>query len=414
MPYEVFLAFRYLRSRRRRHLARVTAGLAIIGIAFGVAALIVALALGNGFHDELRDKILSGTAHLTVTRADGQAMPDYHELCERIRRIVGVTSAAPTTYDGAVLTGPTGSSYAVLRGIDSESIPARLELQRTLRQGAATTLFETSIDEHNEPRLPNVVLGSELAKRTGLQLNDVAEIIPASASLVRHAPVYRHVRVAGIFRSGLFEYDSTWIYLSFDRAAIFAGAERAASLISVEVQKVDDVKTVAANVRAQLGSNFTTIDWQEANSQLFTALALERRVGMLLISLVILIAALNITTTLVLVVFERRSDIAILRTMRATPGSILLVFMIEGAVIGAVGSITGVLLGQLACFVGNHYKLVRIPPDVYSIATVPFNSHLRDALLAALVAFLLGLLATIYPAQAAARVRPIDALRENH
>ncbi len=372
MPYEVFLAFRYLRSRRRRRLARVTAGLAIIGIAFGVAALIVALALGNGFHDELRDKILSGTAHLTVTRADGQAMPDYHEICERIRRVVGVTSASPTTYDGAVLTGPTGSSYAVLRGIDSESIPVRLELQRTLMQGSATTLFETSVDEHNEPRLPNVVLGSELAKRTGLQLNDVAEIIPASASLVRHAPVYRHVRVAGIFRSGLFEYDSTWIYLSFDRAAIFAGAERAASLISVEV------------------------------------------VGMLVISLVILIAALNITTTLVLVVVERRSDIAILRTMRAKPGSILLVFMIEGAVIGAVGSIIGVLLGQLACVVGNHYKLVRIPADVYSIATVPLNSHLRDALLAAVVAFLLSLLATIYPAQAAARVRPVDALRENH
>ena len=414
MPYEIFLAFRYLRSRRRRRLARVTACLAIAGIAFGVAALIVALALGNGFRDELRDKILRGTAHLTVTRADGQAMIDYREISERIRHVPGVVSAAPTTYDGAVLMGPNGSSYAVLRGIDSGSAPARVELQRTLIQGSAATLFEPVSGENDEPRLPNVVLGSELAKRTGLQLDDVAELIPASASLIRQAPVRRLVHVAGLFRSGLFEYDSTWIYLSFDRAAVFVGADRAASLISVEVQNVDEVKAVAANVRSVLGNNFTTIDWQEANSQLFTALSLERRVGMFVIALIILIAAFNITSTLVLVVVERRADIAILRTMRATAKSIMLVFMTEGAVIGALGAVFGLLLGQAVCLVGNHYKLVRIPADVYSISAVPFNSHLADALLAALLAFVLSLLATIYPAHAATRVRPLDALRENH
>jgi lipoprotein-releasing system permease protein len=288
----------------------------------------------------------------------------------------------------------------------------RLELKRTLIAGSYETLFETPFGENNEPRLPNVVLGSELAKRTGLQVGDVAEIIPASASLIRRAPIYRHVRVAGIFRSGLFEYDSTWIYLSFERAAIFAGSDRAASLVAVEVRDIYDVKQVAANLRVALGDSYATVDWQEANNQLFTALELERRVGMLVIALIILIAALNITTTLVLVVIERRSDIAILRTMGARSKSILTVFMIEGAVIGAVGALFGAALGTAACLAGNHYHLVRLPAEVYSIDSVPFNSHPRDVLLAALIAFLLSLLATIYPAQAAARARPVETLRE--
>jgi lipoprotein-releasing system permease protein len=414
MPYELFLAFRYLRSRRRRRLARVTALLAIIGIAFGVGSLIVALALGNGFREEMRDKILRGTAHITIMRADGQPMSDYRDVIERIRKVAGVTAASPTTYDGAVVSGPNASAYAVLRGIDSRSEPARLELQRTLIAGSVEPLFEPSVGENNEPKLPNVILGSELAKRTGLGVDDVAEIIPASASLVRRAPIYRHVRVAGIFRSGLFEYDSTWIYLSFDRAAVFAGPDRPASLVSVEVKNPDDVKQVAADLRAALGNSYTSIDWQEANLQLFTALALERRVGMFVIALIILIAALNITSSLVLVVVERRSDIAVLRTMGARAKSIMLVFMIEGAVIGAFGALIGVALGQAACLAGNYYKLVRLPSDVYSIGSVPFNSHLRDVLLAATVAFFLSLLATIYPAQAAARVRAVEALRERN
>jgi lipoprotein-releasing system permease protein len=395
-------------------MARVTALLAIIGIAFGVASLVVALALANGFRDEMRDKILRGTAHLTVMRADGQPMADYHEVIERIRKIPEVTAASPTTYDGAVVSGPNASAYAVLRGIDGGSTTANRELQRTLIAGSLTSLFEPSVTENNEPRVPNVILGAELAKRTGLRVDDVAEIIPASASLARKAPIYRHVRVAGIFRSGLFEYDSTWIYLSFERAAVFAGPDRPASLVSVEVQNVDDIKQVAAKVRTALGNGYTTIDWQEANRQLFTALALERRVGMIVIALIILIAALNITTSLVLVVVERRSDIAILRTMAATTKSIMAVFMIEGAVIGGIGAIIGVALGQAACFAGNHYRLVRLPADVYSITSVPFNSQLRDVLLAAAVAFVLSLLATIYPAQAAARVRPAEMLRERN
>lgn len=412
MPYEFFLALRYLRSRRRRLLARVTAVLAVLGVACGVGSLIVAMALANGFKDEMRNKILSGTAHITIMKADGRPIANYNQIIQNAREVPGVIGAAPTTYDGAVVTGPNTSTYAVLRGIDPGAASARSELQRTLTAGSAESLFDPAVDEHNEPRLPNVVIGAELARQTGLNVDDIAEIIPASASVARRAPIRRNVHVAGIFRSGLFEYDSTWIYLAFDRAAIFVDSERAASVISVEVQDVNDVDSVATSLRQRLGGSFSVIDWKQANVRLFSALELERRAGMIVIALIILIAALNITTTLVLVVVERRSDIASLRTMGAKATSILLIFLSEGALIGITGAVCGMLLGSMACVIGNRYQLVRLPADVYSIGNVPFNSRLSDVVTAAAVAVVLTLLATIYPAYAAARMKPVEILRD--
>lgn len=414
MPYELFLALRYLRSRRGRLFARVTAILAVVGIACGVGSMIVALALANGFRDEMREKILRGTAHITVMRADGQPMPNYAEIVAAARRVTGVSDASPTTYDGAVVAGPDSSSYAVLRGVDRNSLSERNELRRTLVEGSAESLFDPAINEYNEPQLPNVIIGSELARQTHLKVDDIAEIIPASASLARQAPIRRNVHVAGIFRSGLYEYDSTWIYLAFDRAAIFAGSEQAASLISIEVQKIDDVESIAATLRRNLGDSYTIVDWKQANVRLFSALDLERRAGMIIISLIVLIGALNITTTLVLMVVERRSDIAILRTMRAKTGSIMLIFLIEGASLGLIGAIIGVVVGRLACLLGNHYQIVKLPADVYSIGHVPFNARLSETLMAVLIAVGLTLLATIYPAYAAAQMRPVETFRERN
>jgi lipoprotein-releasing system permease protein len=225
--------------------------------------------------------------------------------------------------------------------------------------------------------------------------------------------VTRRLHVVGIFRSGLFEYDSTWIYIPLETATAFSGGTRAASVISVQVRNADDVKRIAEKVRASLGSGYTTIDWQQANQPLFTALALERRMGLFIIGLIIAIAALNITTMLILVVVERRRDIAILRALGARPGGITVLFMIEGAVIGAAGALAGVLLGLFACAVGNHYKLVSLPADVYSISNVPLNAKASEIIVAALIAFLLSVLATIYPARSAGRFRPVETLRDS-
>jgi lipoprotein-releasing system permease protein len=443
MPYELFLALRYLYSRRRRPLARVTALAAITGVAFGVAALIVALALSNGFRDEMRDKILRGTAHITLMRRDGQAITDWRALASRVRSAEGVRDATATTYDSALLSGQSGSAYAVLRGIDKDAQRVVSEVRRSVIAGTMEPLLRdapveqaapapkpspgerasderspavTSFEESpSEAALPGIVIGAELAARTGVGVGDVAQLVSGDATLtpLGLAPRYRRVRVAGVFRSGLYEYDSTWIYISLPVAADFAGqTPSSASVISIEVADIYGVGEVSARLREMLGGEFVTVDWQEANRPLFAALALERRMGVAILALIILMATLNITTMLVLVVVERRADIAILSAMGARARSIMFVFMIEGACVGASGALLGILLGLLACVVGDRYRLVSLPADVYSLSYVPFHTRARDVALSALIAFLLSLLATLYPARAASRVRPAEALKE--
>ena len=400
MPYEVFLAFRYLRSRNKRRLARATSIVAILGICMGVAALIVAFALSNGFRDEMREKILQGTAHLSVVRADGRPIENYAELGNRLRQVEGVVSASATTYDGALARGSKGSGYAVIRGIENDAGQS-VQLRQWLSEGSFGPLFEPST---------SAVVGAELAARIGVSVGDTFFVLPANRST---STQFEQLRVAGIFRSGLFEYDSTWIYVALDSASALAGDNHAASVMSVQVSDADNVKQVAAAVAKTLGNGYTTIDWQQANQPLFAALALERRMGLFIIGLIIAIATLNITTMLILVVVERRRDIAILSALGATRTGVMLLFIIEGAVVGAIGAVAGVLLGLAACFIGNHYKLVSLPADVYSISNVPLIARPGEMLLAALIAFALSVLATIYPARAASRMRPVEALRDS-
>lgn len=394
MPYEVFLAFRYLRSRNKRKLARITTIAAVLGVCMGVAALIVALALSNGFRDEMRTKILQGTAHLSVLRADGQPIEDHSALATRLKQVDGVVTASATTYDGALAQGSKDSSYAVLRGVEDGGGPA-LQAQRWLTEGSFVSIFEPS-------QVPSVVVGAEFASRMGLSIGDVFQIISSSNSSTSN-----RFRVAGIFRSGLFEYDSTWIYVAFK------DSDSTASVMTLQVQDADDVKQVAANVTKTLGNAYTIVDWQQANQPLFAALALERRMGLFIIGLIIAIATLNITTMLILVVAERRRDIAILNALGATRLGVMLLFVIEGAVVGAMGAIAGVALGIAACFIGNYYKLVSLPADVYSISNVPLLSKPPEVLMAAVIAFLLSVFATIYPAWTASRMRPVEALRDS-
>ena len=403
IPFEVFIAMRHLRSRRRRRIARATTVIAVVGIAMGVAALIVAMSLAKGFQAELRTKILRGTAHLTVMRSDGRAIEDYAEVAERVREIDGVVTASGTTYDGAMLIGPTSTAYAVLRGVDRSSEEVMHEIQETIVGNS------TILGGPDPNALSHVVIGSELAAKTGLKVGQTAEIILAGGGITRRTKL--SVQVTGIFRSGLYEYDSTWIYIALDTLRVLHSGSPAASVISVKVADIDRVKDAAAAIKQRLGAGYTTVDWQEANRPLFTALAVERRIGIIIIGLIVLIAALNITTTLILLVLERRREIAILQAMGTSRASTMSIFVIQGAVIGVVGAVTGVLVGAAAVWVANRYKLVSLPADVYSISEVPLTFQLRDVLLAAAIAFLLSVLATLYPAGAAAKIRPAALLR---
>jgi len=402
MPYEFFLAFRYLRSRHKRRLARVTAFAAIVGIAMGVAALIVAFALANGFRNEMRDKILQGTAHISILRSDGLPISNHESIAARVRQVSGVVDASPTTYDGALANGPTGSTYVVLRGVDTATGRSTLPL-RWIREGSFEALFQSKADD----AIPHGVIGNELATRLGVKTGDTIQLM-----LPNGANSSRRLKVAGIFSSGLFEFDSTWIYLPLETVSAFSGANHAAVVVSVQVANVDDVKSVAAAIRSNVGSDFRTVDWQDANQPLFSALALERRMGLFIIGLIIVIAVINITTMLILVVVERRRDIAILNALGATRPSVMALFLIEGGVVGAIGAVSGVVLGVVVCVIGNHYKLVSLPADVYSISNVPLTAGIREVVLSAVLAFALSVLATIYPALVASRLRPAETLRD--
>jgi lipoprotein-releasing system permease protein len=417
MPFELFLALRYLRARRGRRVARWTAGAAVVGIACGVAALILATALANGFRDELRDKILRGTAHVTLSREGGLGAEEARAAAARARRVDGVADAQPTTYEGALLSGADGATYALLRGLDANAPRALEAVRPNVTRGSLDELFKTDGGE-DEP-VP-VVLGEELAARTGLtMLGDEGWVLTASAAAEEagtsasesRGPGALRVRVVGLFRSGLFEYDSAWAYLSLESVARAGGGRTQAFVVSVEARDLYASGEVARRSRESFGAGWAAVDWREANRPLFEALELERRTVALIIMLVTIVAALNITTTLALVVVERRADIAVLSTVGARARSVTLVFMFEGALIGALGALAGVAVGLAGCWVADRFQLVRLPPDVYSLSAVPLHPHAPDVLAAALAAFAVSLLATLYPAWQAARVRPAEVLR---
>src|SRR6476620_7428163 len=250
---------------------------------------------------------------------------------------------------------------------------------------------------------PQAVVGVELANRIGVSTGDVLLVIPAGAAANATNVSTRRLRVSGIFRSGLFEYDSTWIYLPLETVTAFTGDNHSASIISVQVRDIDEVKRTAEEIKKTLGASYNTIDWQQANQPLFTALAVERRMGLVIIGLIIAIAALNITTMLILVVIERRRDIAILNALGAMRKAIMLIFIMVGAAVGAIGALSGLVVGLMVCAIANHYKLVSLPADVYSISNVPLNLRFSEVLSAGLIAFGLSVLATLYPARAAAK-----------
>lgn len=439
--FELFIALRHLRLTRRRAAQSLTALAGLVGTACGVAALIVAQALANGFRETLQEKILRGTAHITIQRIDGEKFDNARSLAQRVERTPEVVEASLTTFTGALISGREGVTYAVVRGVDPTASRRLDDLRRTLINGSLDALTRDSNNravtnesqnriaknqssaEAKQNELTPIIVGAELAARTGLRrVGDEGELIFGERQTNKFAapqkrndddaetffslsPRVVRVRVAGVARTGLYEYDATWIYAPLD-------ALGGATTLSVETKDIYDTQTVANQLRAALGENFNVTDWREANRPLFAALALERRVVTLIIALVLVVAALNITTTLTLVVIERRSEIAILSAMGARARSVTVIFLLEGFIIGALGAALGVLCGLAACAACERFGLARLPPDVYSIDSIPMRPHAAEILFAFALALALSILATVYPTRSAARLRPAEVLRE--
>ncbi|HSK72663.1 MAG TPA: ABC transporter permease [Pyrinomonadaceae bacterium] len=391
MPFELKLAWKYFRSRRKS-LARFTSIVAVVGIAVGVASLIIAQALARGFQDEMRDKILSNTAHISIFLRDGTEIFNWQEITQDLEKFENIANVTPTTYESVIITGANAISYGVLRVQSPKTIP--------------DSKFQIP---NPEDQSIEISIGAELAEKTGLKIGDETEIISFENEL---APKTTSVLVKDIFQTGLFEYDATWIYISPSEFVELSGQKNfTPTILSVSVRDIYEADKTAQNIRGNLGESFRVIDWQEANQPLFAALSLERKVSLAIISLIVFIAVLNITTTLALLVNERKFDIAILRTCGAKTKSLVSVFLIEGLFLGFLGISFGVILGLLGCFLGNYFRIINLPAEVYSLSYIPFHPTSGNVLLIILIAFVLCLAATVYPAFRASRIKPLENLR---
>ncbi|HXG86364.1 MAG TPA: ABC transporter permease [Pyrinomonadaceae bacterium] len=396
MPFELKLAWKYFRARRKS-LARFTSFVAIIGIAAGVASLIIAQSLARGFADEMRGKILANTAHITIFSSDGLEIANWREIREQLENTEKVGEVSATTYANAIVIGDAATSYAILR------------VRNSSQQSAVSS--QQSERPKTEDRKPaaEISVGVRLAEKLNLKTGDKAEIVTLEN---QDAPKRTFLRVKDVFQTGLYEYDSTWIYTSPETFAYLTGKkEFTPTILSVSVRDIYKANETADKIRASLGNDFKVVDWQEANQPLFAALSLERKFAFAVISLIIFIAALNITTTLALLVNERKFDIAILRTCGARARSLIFIFLYEGLFLGFIGIVSGVILGLLACFLGNRFKIVSLSAEVYSLNYIPFHPSLTNILFIILIAFALCLTATIYPAFRASRVKPLENLR---
>lgn len=420
MPYELFIALRYLRAKRRQTAISVITLIAVLGIALGVAALIIAQALISGFRADVQERLLQGTAHLNLLKEDNSGIENYRELTERVRQTPGVRAASATIYAPALLTIGERQEQAILKGVDLAAPRAANEVFTTIVEGDPEQLAVPSIAPDpatNEPTtaIDGIIIGRELARALGIKLGDVVTAISAHTRLtpagLQPRPRYTRFRVVGLFASGLYEYDAKWAYISLQAAQAVSGAGDAATVIQMRVDDIYQVGQLGARVRDLAGAGFMTTNWQELNRPLFAALQLQHRVVLVFFALLIAIAALNIITTLTMMVVEKHRDIAILRAQGATPPAIRRIFLLQGLLIGLVGAGAGLALGLTLSWMANTYELISIPAEIYSVSHVTLRVRWWDCAGVMLLAVAISLLATIYPARAASKLAPVAALR---
>lgn len=413
MGYVWFIAWRYLRARRRAALS-IAAGLALLGLTVGVWALTVALAFQSGMEAELRNKILAGTAHLNILRRGGRPLENPAALKAEALRTPGVRSATATTYREALLVGGSRSAAGVLKAVDLTEPPDALEATRTLCPGSRLSDLAPTRGPDGTT-LDGVILGKRLAQEAGFRPGDVVEALTpygrGELSPFGRLPATYPFRVVGFFESGLYEYDAAWAYISLDAARRLTGDESPATVVQVMLDDATAYRTAAAALQARLGPDYVIEDWATLNRTAFAALNLQRLAFAVVIGLVILVAALNVVTTLTLLVTEKRRDIAILLALGATPRAVRLIFLAQGLALGVLGVLCGGTLGAATAVLCDRYGLIRLDERIYSIASVPFRFSALDTAVVLGVALGLSLLAAVYPAWRAAALNPVEGLR---
>lgn len=412
MSFEFFVSLRYLKAKRKQTFISIITLISIGGVALGVTALIVVLAVMSGFENDLKTKILGLNAHALVLSWDN-AVDDHAGLRRKVETVPGVTGATPFILTQVLLSTPRQVTGAVLRGLDIESARRVIILDRIIRTGSWRALEETGPGATGGEALPGIILGQELAKQLGLTLGDTVSVVSPLGEVtpLGRVPKMRAFRLVGTFESGMYEYDSTISFISLAQAQAFLGLGGRVTGLEVKTRDIYQAAEIAKKIKDRLGFPYWTKDWMRMNKNLFSALKLEKLVMFIILTLIILVAAFNIVSSLIMVVMEKTKDIAILKSMGATAGSILKIFVLEGLIIGVVGTALGLGGGIGLCEILKRYQFIKLPSDVYYISSLPVLMKGADILFVVAATVGITFIATLYPAWQASRLDPVEAIR---
>lgn len=402
--FEFFVAGRYLRAKRKQAVISVITVISILGVAAGVMALVVALAITNGFRNTLQRNLLGATAHVSILEKEpGTGIADWRNLVQKLSKVPHVTGATPTLYGTVLFTGPIQSTGGILKGVD----PRQTDILAHLKQGSINGLTRSS-------GLPGIILGTKLATSTGMMLDSVVHVISPQGELTPFGPRLKQhdFRVVGIFETGFYELDANWAYVSLPSAQNVLSVDDVVNSIELKVDDVDIAPDVAKAAEAALRNPaLAATNWKEQNKPIMNALRTEKIVTIVTIGLIQLVAALNILIALIMMVMEKYRDIAILMSMGARHQQIRKIFMIQGVLIGMVGTVIGLTSGYTICYFADRFRWIRLDEEVYSLSFVPFDPRWTDAFWIAGVAIAVSFFATLYPARNATKILPVEALR---
>ena len=407
MSFERFVAGRYLRAKRKEKFISIVTLLSVAGVAMGVTALIIAMAINNGVQEDLQRYLMGATAHVNLLEKErGFGIEDWRDFMGRFQEVEHVVSTAPALYGEVMVSSPLRSQGAVLKGID---LAAELDVSEML-----TNLKEGSLDELQRPNdFPGIIIGDQLAEHIGARLDSLVKVINPQGEMTPFGPMpgEKRFRVAGIMDSGFYQYDNHWVITTLQSAQQALNLPDVINSVEFKIDDLNRAEQVGAAVEDLAGERFSATNWKEQNRTVFQALRVEKLVTAVTIGLIMLVAALNILTSLVMIVMEKSKDIAILKSMGAARKQIRKIFLYQGLIIGTTGTAIGLVLGHLLCWVCDTYQLIPLEAQVYGLSHVPFAPDLLDAVLVAAVAMAVSYVTTIYPSGSAARIVPVEILR---
>jgi len=409
MSFEYFIGGRYLKAKQKETFVSLITMLSVAGVAVGVMALIVVIAVMAGFESDLKHRILRVESHIVLMR-HGNSFSNYHKILDQVVNTDGVEAATPFIYTQIMLRSSSRVSGAVLRGIDPESAGGVIKV---LEKSALLNIEKIRQRDDTTGSVPGIILGKELARNLGVSMGDAVYLISSRGMIspMGYLPAMKRFQVAGLFESGMYAFDGSLAYIHLSDAQKILHMEDSITGIEVRVNDIYNARRIADKIVAAMGFPYWAKDWMQRNYNLFSALKLEKTVMFIILALIVLVAAFNIASTLIMMVMGKTRDIAILKAMGAMDGSIRKIFIFKGMIIGSVGTTLGVCLGFIMCKLLEKYKFIDLPGDVYYISTLPVRLEALDVFIIAASAMAICFVATLYPARQASKLNPVEAIR---